>query len=697
MPFLFGVCFAWLVLHAIAAVLKHLCGCESLGIGLFSISVQTNKCNRLFYKFGRQHNAALRQWYSFGVAVAAMLGMSVIFMLLQDVWLAAVWIRESMSMGPDIAPGSRVPLAGSPGSQGGFAMGLAVPGLTVPWAHAGYLWIATAASIAIHEAGHALAAASEGVGVQNVGAFTLLLLPGAYVALDSGALATLGPWRTLRVVCAGVWHNAVLCALCWLCALLLPLLLLPLYTSGTGAVVRAVSEGGPLSGQLEAGDNIWMLNQCPVTSSRSWLACLASSNLHDAAHAGQKPRGGEGEGYCVPQSMQQSAGSCAADGPISQCAGNSLCFMSEAQEGSLEKWASAFASRRLQAGRRQSGSCLHARSAAACPPCSTTRGGTHNPCPDGAVCMSPVVSPGEHMFKVCFHPSSTSGDARWLPGQASAIGRKMLGLQQTAGLNAAQANWLGAQRQTGDSQRHLQGVNTTEAHQGLQEGAAQQQSVAQAFPQAAFMAAHPGKHTVKLTAGSLTAAQSLQQNSSDPVQQPYAESRAVPDRIGRVALANEHRKVIRQGSSPPESLRCTHYLIYVGTSGQLMQALDVSDFDPRSSFIPLQWPHLVEQMLVYTFAVSAALALVNMAPIWYLDGEAALSSAVKLRGHSDIFYSSVSQPNRHWGRLLRCVLGVGSCIFVCVLVLHMVRLLGYDAKLGQHLHTLGKLLSFVMT
>lgn len=56
-----------------------------------------------------------------------------------------------MSMGPDIGPGSGVPLAGPPGSQGGFAMGLAVPGLTVPWSHAGYLWIATAASIAIHE------------------------------------------------------------------------------------------------------------------------------------------------------------------------------------------------------------------------------------------------------------------------------------------------------------------------------------------------------------------------------------------------------------------------------------------------------------------------------------------------------------------------------------------------------------------
>lgn len=74
------------------------------------------------------------------------------------------------------------------------------------------------------QAGHALAAASEGVGVQNVGAFTLLLLPGAYVALDSGALATLGPWRTLRVCpcfaaasCVPVKHNigTVTCNACF--------------------------------------------------------------------------------------------------------------------------------------------------------------------------------------------------------------------------------------------------------------------------------------------------------------------------------------------------------------------------------------------------------------------------------------------------------------------------------------------------
>ena len=57
---------------------------------------------------------------------------------------------QAMSMGPDVAPGAGVPLVSAPGNQG-FAMGLAVPGLTVPWSHAGYLWLATAASIAVHE------------------------------------------------------------------------------------------------------------------------------------------------------------------------------------------------------------------------------------------------------------------------------------------------------------------------------------------------------------------------------------------------------------------------------------------------------------------------------------------------------------------------------------------------------------------
>ena len=44
------------------------------------------------------------------------------------------------------------------------------------------------------------------------------------------------------------------------------------------------------------------------------------------------------EGYCVPQSLQQNAGSCSAEGLWNQCGSNDLCFVRGPEEESLEKW-----------------------------------------------------------------------------------------------------------------------------------------------------------------------------------------------------------------------------------------------------------------------------------------------------------------------------------------------------------------------
>ena len=44
----------------------------------------------------------------------------------------------------------------------------------------------------------------------------------------------------------------------------------------------------------------------------------------------------------------------------------------------------------------------------------------------------------------------------------------------------------------------------------------------------------------------------------------------------------------------------------------------------------MRLPHIIEQLLAYTFAVSAALALLNMAPVYGLDGEAALKLLLQL-------------------------------------------------------------------
>lgn len=131
-------------------------------------------------------------------------------------------------------------------AQGASHFALAVPGITIPWAHAGYLWVAAAVSLCTHEVrcsapaltsgnpmfdlqrhlmrllirdkgcdfwerfsqhvslaaaqcGHALAAAAEGVTLHHVALFLVLAMPGAYVALDSEGLAALTPWRVLRV------------------------------------------------------------------------------------------------------------------------------------------------------------------------------------------------------------------------------------------------------------------------------------------------------------------------------------------------------------------------------------------------------------------------------------------------------------------------------------------------------------------
>lgn len=70
--------------------------------------------------------------------------------------------------------------------------------------------------------------------VLGFGVFLLGVYPGAFVDLNSEQLAALPPRRQLRVVTAGVWHNAVLVLACLVLLWLLPTLLWPFYSSGNG-------------------------------------------------------------------------------------------------------------------------------------------------------------------------------------------------------------------------------------------------------------------------------------------------------------------------------------------------------------------------------------------------------------------------------------------------------------------------------
>lgn len=85
-----------------------------------------------------------------------------------------------------------------------------IPGITLPISHFWYYLLALLMCGIFHEAGHALAAAKENLGIRSTGIFLYILYPGAFVEFNLNELKELEAIKQLRIICAGVWHNAVL-------------------------------------------------------------------------------------------------------------------------------------------------------------------------------------------------------------------------------------------------------------------------------------------------------------------------------------------------------------------------------------------------------------------------------------------------------------------------------------------------------
>lgn len=79
------------------------------------------------------------------------------------------------------------------------------------------------------------------------------------------------------------------------------------------------------------------------------------------------------------------------------------------------------------------------------------------------------------------------------------------------------------------------------------------------------------------------------------------------------------------------------FLVWVAVSSEALASFETSGYRPRGAllqglgFPPLWLPAALEQVCAYTFAVSAALALLNMLPLGFLDGGAALGAALEMR------------------------------------------------------------------
>lgn len=90
---------------------------------------------------------------------------------------------------------------------GNRVLTLLLPGVTIPAFHVIYLAITVLIAAAVHELGHALAAAAYDAQVARVGGFFALVFLGAFLQLEG--VEKLIPFAQLEVLCTGAWHNFV--------------------------------------------------------------------------------------------------------------------------------------------------------------------------------------------------------------------------------------------------------------------------------------------------------------------------------------------------------------------------------------------------------------------------------------------------------------------------------------------------------
>ena len=252
------------------------------GIASFS----TSALNGCILRIGQRHTAALRRLYS-QAPLCLLLTMTLSLALLCYNLLLHLHLHVLRPLLLPVLPfsSSSSPQPPPPLSSTNL-LSLALPGINLPLSSLPTLCLAILISVTVHEAGHALAASSLSVRSRRVGVLWAALLPAAWVELEEDDFDARTAEERLRVVAAGVWHNALLAALCLVTLLSLPYLLSPAYAADTLTVTGvdgSVSPALAAAPQLQPGSRITSLDDFPVSSPSEWRQRLQSISLSPAA------------------------------------------------------------------------------------------------------------------------------------------------------------------------------------------------------------------------------------------------------------------------------------------------------------------------------------------------------------------------------------------------------------------------------
>ncbi|KRT84719.1 Peptidase, partial [Oryctes borbonicus] len=210
-----------------------------LEVRFLHIKWQTTALNRTFLRWGSGHSSFFSAWFQWGTYISVLLLPIAIILLIVTIF--QTFSRKTTN---------------------NSVMEAVIPGVNLPASELGYYSLTLIISSIVHEAGHGIAAIREDVHLSNVGINLFFILPVAYVSLNSDDIQKLNPRKSLKIFCAGVWHNIMLSVVAYAVYMILPILFSSLYILNNGVIVTDIAKHSPLKGAngLYSNDKVIQIN-----------------------------------------------------------------------------------------------------------------------------------------------------------------------------------------------------------------------------------------------------------------------------------------------------------------------------------------------------------------------------------------------------------------------------------------------------
>ncbi|CAG8494017.1 12762_t:CDS:2 [Ambispora leptoticha] len=283
----------------------------------FYFRISTTQLNYYFQKLAFRASRFWDFWFKLGVFVGAgilMIGIGFMLFAAREVFLDLFMQRTERPEIISKAISKRDILGVNPGAGTASThihhfTNVLIPGLTIPWSHLVYILFSLLVCGIFHEAGHAIAAAKYSVPMKSIGIFLYVLYPGAFVDIPVHKLSHRPCLEQLKIICAGVWHNAVLYLLG---ALLISGGVVPFVMGSTfwkpvdgwGVNIISVEKDTPLSHHLQPSNLITRLDDYPLLESslEQWNNFLLN---HDSIFDGS-----DWKGFCSLEANAASTLDC---------------------------------------------------------------------------------------------------------------------------------------------------------------------------------------------------------------------------------------------------------------------------------------------------------------------------------------------------------------------------------------------------